>query len=67
MQMPFNGKVVIDSRGHPSAILLDIKEYKKILELLEDMEDIRYIKKHKREKRIPFDKFLTELKGVGLV
>lgn len=52
-------KYVVDSQGNRTAVLLDIKEYKQMLEHLEDLEDlddIRHIKEHLREASVPYGK-----------
>lgn len=60
--LAINPKVFF-SRNKPSAVLLDIKDYKKILERLEDLRDIRELEKIKKQKLTfkPLEEFLKEL------
>ncbi len=46
----------------PVSVIIDIKEYNKLLERLEDIEDIKYIKELKKESLTfrKFDDFLAE-------
>jgi hypothetical protein len=52
---------IVDDKGKPSAVVLRIREYRKLLEALEDLADSQYIKEHCKEKRIPLDKVVNEL------
>lgn len=44
-----NPRYVVDEKGQKNAVLLDIKEYRDLLELIEDMEDTRDIIKAELE------------------
>ena len=48
-------KYIVDSQGKKTAVVLDIKEYKRILELLEDADDIRYVKERLAEASVPYE------------
>jgi hypothetical protein len=48
-------KPIVDSQGKKTAVVLDIKEYKRILELLEDADDIRYVKERLAEASLPYE------------
>ena len=63
MRLALKERLVVDDKGKPTAVLIDIKQFKKILQYLEDIDDIRYIKKHMHEKRVPFNSFLAQLEG----
>jgi PHD/YefM family antitoxin component YafN of YafNO toxin-antitoxin module len=59
-------KYLIDEKGNKKAVVLDIKEYKSIMELIEDLEDANDLLRAEREATafIPYDKFRkTWLKG----
>ena len=59
-------KYLIDEKGNKKAVVLDIKEYKSIMELIEDLEDTNDLLRAEREATsfIPYDKFRkTWLKG----
>ncbi len=45
MTISLKEEFVVDADGKPRAVLLSIKEYKKLLRLLEDMEDALDLKK----------------------
>jgi prevent-host-death family protein len=52
----------IVSNGRPTAVILDIREYKQLLEKAEDIEDLRLLKEM-RQKKLAFkklDDFLKE-------
>ncbi len=59
-------KYLIDEKGNKKAVVLDIKEYKSIMELIEDLEDANELLRAERKATsfIPYDKFRkTWLKG----
>ena len=53
---------IILKDGKPSAVILDIDEYKRILELIEDAEDLKMLEKlrSKAQQFRSFDEFLVE-------
>jgi len=63
----FREQYMVDAHGHPTAVVLGIREYRKLLRQLEDAEDIKYIKTHRHEKSVPFTKIVAELKTKGLL
>jgi sporulation protein YlmC with PRC-barrel domain len=56
-------KYVVDDKGKRIGIMLDIKEYHKILEALEELESIRAYDRAKasKEKPIPFSQAVVEI------
>lgn len=58
-----NEKYIIDSAGNKTAVLIDIAEYKKILEELEELESIRAYDdaKASNDESIPLDQALKEI------
>ena len=57
---------IIFRRGRPAAVILDIEEYRELLERLEDAEDLKMLAAM-RKKPLKFRKmedFLRELPGV---
>jgi hypothetical protein len=46
---------IIDKYGKKKAVIIEMKEYQKLLERLEDLEDIRYVKEHMSEESIPYE------------
>jgi PHD/YefM family antitoxin component YafN of YafNO toxin-antitoxin module len=39
-----NGQYIVDEKGNPTAVILSIKDYKKMLSVLEEVEDRRETK-----------------------
>ena len=60
-------QVVLDLQGHPIAIQLPLKEYKRLLALLEDAVDLNIAKERLKEPRIPLAQVTAELKRDGLL
>jgi PHD/YefM family antitoxin component YafN of YafNO toxin-antitoxin module len=56
---------VTNEKGEKVAVILSLKEYKKMLEDLEEIEDIKdYDRiKAKNEKSIPFEEYLVKRKS----
>ncbi len=52
-------KYLVDEKGNKKAVVLNIKEYKSIMELIEDLEDANDLLRAEREATsfIPYDKF----------
>jgi hypothetical protein len=44
MAPPVNEQYIVDEKGNPTAVILPIKEYKKMLSVLEEAEDHRETK-----------------------
>lgn len=59
MQEIQNPKYIIDEQGHKKSVILNLKEYKNLIELIEDLEDANDLLKAEREATsfIPYDKF----------
>lgn len=60
-------RYVTDEKGKFSAVLLDFREYQKLLEYLEDIEDIMDCIKRQNEPLIPYDEFVAKLKKAGRI
>ena len=52
---PQQNQYIVDSHGRPKAVLLSLKEYKRLLEIAEDARDAAYIRAHRNEKLIPME------------
>ncbi len=59
----FNENYVVDKQGNRIGVLLDIKEYHKILEELEELESIRAydVAKSSGDEAVPFEQAITEI------
>ncbi|MEI7803170.1 MAG: hypothetical protein WCI97_11020 [Bacteroidota bacterium] len=57
-----NAQFITDDKGKKQAVILSMKEYKKIVEELEELEDIKLYDevKNKNEKSIPFSEYLKK-------
>lgn len=60
-------RFVSDEKGKFSAVLLDLQQYRKLVEYLEEMEDIMDCLKRQSEPAIPYDKFVRKLKKAGRI
>lgn len=58
---------IVDAKGRRISVLLDIKEYRKILKQLEELESIRAYDKAKKsgDDAIPFEQAVNELKKIS--
>ncbi|MCA1728649.1 MAG: type II toxin-antitoxin system Phd/YefM family antitoxin [Actinobacteria bacterium] len=62
-----NGRFVVDENGKRVAVLLDIKEYERMVEELEELEDaraaaeVRAAIERGEEELIPFDQAMQEI------
>jgi PHD/YefM family antitoxin component YafN of YafNO toxin-antitoxin module len=56
-------RFVIDKDGNRTAVLLDIEEYKKLLQELEELESIRAydVAKSSGDEAIPFEQAIEEI------
>lgn len=67
MRLELKEKYIVDEKGEKKSVVLDIKEFKKIVRIVEDLEDLRHIIKHRKEEKISLEDFISELKKVSLV
>ena len=44
MVYPINEQLIVDEKGNPTAVILPIEDYKKILAILEEVEDYKETK-----------------------
>lgn len=67
--MKLQEKYVTDGQGNRIGVVLDIADYKKLLEQLEELNAIRAYDKAKLsdEEEIPFEQVLTPLVEAGLL
>ncbi len=59
----FRENFVIDDKGNPIGVILDIGEYRKLLEDLEELESIRAYDaaKASKDEAIPFEQAVSEI------
>jgi PHD/YefM family antitoxin component YafN of YafNO toxin-antitoxin module len=62
---PVRERYIVDRRGKRVAVVLDIKEYERLIEELEMLEDIRAYEEAKREgdEFIPLDQAFDEIES----
>jgi len=63
MTLATNERYVVDRKGKPVSVLLDIRAYRKMLEELEELAAIRAYDAAKAsgDKSIPFEKAIAEI------
>ena len=49
------GQYVVDAHGHRRAVLLNLKEYKRLVKIIQDIRDVKFIHRHQNEKLIPMN------------
>lgn len=56
-------RYIVDEKGEPTAVILDIKDYRKLLEDLEELESIRAYDEAKAsgDEGIPFEQAVEEI------
>ncbi|MBU0502454.1 MAG: hypothetical protein ABIH69_07900 [bacterium] len=67
MQLDLKERYIVDEKGKKKSVVLDIKEFKKIVQIVEDLGDLRHIVKHRKEKKIHLDDFISKLEKANLV
>jgi len=58
-------RFVSDEKGRFSAVLIDLRDYKKLIEYLEDVEDVMDYLKRQNDPLLDFDKEMAKLKKAG--
>ena len=66
--MNFKRQYIINKKGEKKSVILDIREFKKMMQVLEDSDDPHYIIiKRQKEKKTSLEDFVSELKAINLV
>jgi PHD/YefM family antitoxin component YafN of YafNO toxin-antitoxin module len=60
--MKTSTQYIIDDKGTKKAVILDLKEYKKLIRALEDLEDKKAFQSVVREKAVPYSSIESRLK-----
>ncbi|MEK6697902.1 MAG: hypothetical protein AABZ10_02560 [Nitrospirota bacterium] len=60
--MKAHAQYITDEKGKKKAIILDLKEYEKLIHALEDLEDRKAFLSVVREKAIPYGEIESRLK-----
>jgi PHD/YefM family antitoxin component YafN of YafNO toxin-antitoxin module len=60
--MKTRAQYITDDKGKKKAVILDIKEYEKLLRALEDVEDKKAFRSVAREKSVPYGEIEARLR-----
>lgn len=60
--LPMKGQYLVDAHGSPKAVLINFKEYQKMMKMIEDIRDVRFIHRHQHEKLVPMQDVHRRLK-----
>ena len=60
--MRTSAQYIIDEKGKKKAVILELKEYKKLIRALEDLEDKKAFRSVVREKAAPYASIESRLK-----
>lgn len=60
-------KMIVGPDGKPTAVILDIDEFEKLMEYVEDLEDLQLVEETEQEgfSLRPYREFRVELKKAG--
>lgn len=60
-------KLIVGADGKPTAVIIDIQEFEKLMEYIEDLEDLRFVEDAEQEgfSLRPYQDFRKELKVAG--
>lgn len=59
---PIKGKYLVDSQGHPKAVVINLREYKRLMRIIEDLRDVKFIHRRQNEKLIPMEEVHRRLR-----
>lgn len=59
---PIKGQYLVDAQGHRKAVLLNLKDYTRLMKIIEDIRDVKFINRHQHEKLIPMQEVHNRLK-----
>ena len=59
----FKENFIVDDRGNPIGVILDIAEYRKLMEEIEELESIRAYDAAKaaKDEAVPFEQAISEI------
>ena len=60
--MKTHAQFITDDKGKKKAVILDLKEYEKLMRALEDLEDKKAFRSVVREKAVPYGEIEARLK-----
>ena len=65
--MKINEQIIIGKNGKPVSVVLNMRDYQKLLSLLSDVLDRRYIARHRKDSKKSFSEFMKEFEQNHLV
>ena len=59
---PIKGQYVVDAQGHRKAVLLNLKDYSRLMKIIEDIRDVKFIHRHRHDKLVSMQEVHSRLK-----
>ncbi len=59
---PIKSQYLVDAHGAPKAVLINFKDYQRMMKIIEDIRDVRFIHRHQHEKLVPMQDVHRHLK-----
>ncbi|OGX06695.1 MAG: hypothetical protein A3G87_01000 [Omnitrophica bacterium RIFCSPLOWO2_12_FULL_50_11] len=59
---PIKGQYVVDAHGHRKAVLLNLKDYARLMKIIGDIRDVQFIHRHRHDKLVPMHEVHNRLK-----
>ena len=66
-QKRFREKILLNERGKPFAVKIDLERYRKLLERADDVADTAWIRTHRRDRFVSLKTVERELKKRGIL
>ena len=64
MALSMKTEYIVDEKGRKKKVILEYKDYMKLLDMIEDYEDSREIRKTMKESEIPLSEYKRKMKSV---
>jgi hypothetical protein len=65
--MKIRERIIVNEKGTPVSVILNVRDYGKLLSLLADVVDSQYLARHRKDSKRPFSDFMSELRKKDLV
>ncbi len=52
---PIKGQYLVDSKGRAKAVLINLRDYRRLMKLVQDLRDVKFIHRHRHEGLIPME------------
>lgn len=62
-------KLIVGADGKPTAVIIDIQEFEKLMEYIEDLEDLQLVEEAEQQgfSLRPYQEFRKELEKAGML